>query len=160
MAKNRSSGSMRSGMRAAPGCFPSAITASGSRPNTCSRSSGSSNGSTGPRLKAPGSDSLFARRSWSARGDASGRNRSLAGDLRSSLHFTGWKSGIMSSLITILLAEDNPGDVFLVRRALEKNGLRDVELVVVEEGQAALRYIERVDSDDSVFSPDLALLDL
>jgi len=66
----------------------------------------------------------------------------------------------MSSLITILLAEDNPGDVFLVRRALEKNGLRDVELVVVEEGQAALRYIERVDADDSVFSPDLALLDL
>jgi CheY-like chemotaxis protein len=66
----------------------------------------------------------------------------------------------MSSLITILLAEDNPGDVFLVRRALEKNGLRDVELVVVEEGQAALRYIERVDTDDSVFSPDLALLDL
>jgi CheY-like chemotaxis protein len=66
----------------------------------------------------------------------------------------------MSSLITILLAEDNPGDVFLVRRALEKNGLRDVELVVVEEGQAALRYIERVDTDDSVFAPDLALLDL
>jgi CheY-like chemotaxis protein len=66
----------------------------------------------------------------------------------------------MSSPITILLAEDNPGDVFLVRRALEKNGLRDVELVVVEEGQAALRYIERVDTDDSVFSPDLALLDL
>jgi CheY-like chemotaxis protein len=66
----------------------------------------------------------------------------------------------MSSLITILLAEDNPGDVFLVRRALEKHGLRDVELVVVEDGQAALRYIERVDADDSVFSPALALLDL
>lgn len=66
----------------------------------------------------------------------------------------------MSSLITILLAEDNPGDVFLVRRALQKHGLRDVELVVVEDGQAALRYIERVDADDSVFSPALALLDL
>jgi len=66
----------------------------------------------------------------------------------------------MSSLITILLAEDNPGDVFLVRRALQKHGLRDVELIVVEDGQAALRYIERVDADDSVFSPDLALLDL
>jgi CheY-like chemotaxis protein len=66
----------------------------------------------------------------------------------------------MSSPITILLAEDNPGDVFLVRRALEKHGLRDVELIVVEDGQAALRYIERVDGDDSVFSPALALLDL
>ena len=66
----------------------------------------------------------------------------------------------MSSLITILLAEDNPGDVYLVRRALEKHGLRDVELVVVEDGQAALRYIERVDADDSLYSPDIALLDL
>jgi chemotaxis family two-component system response regulator Rcp1 len=66
----------------------------------------------------------------------------------------------MSSLITILLAEDNPGDVFLVRRALEKHGLREVELVVVEDGQAALRYIESVDADDSVFAPAIALLDL
>jgi CheY-like chemotaxis protein len=66
----------------------------------------------------------------------------------------------MNSSITVLLAEDNPGDVFLVRRALEKHGLRDVELVVVEDGQAALRYIERVDEDDAMVSPELALLDL
>lgn len=66
----------------------------------------------------------------------------------------------MNSCITVLLAEDNPGDVFLVRRALEKHGLTDVELVVVEDGQAALRYIERVDGDDTSVSPDLALLDL
>ena len=66
----------------------------------------------------------------------------------------------MSSPITILLAEDNPGDVFLVRRALEKHGLRDLELVVVEDGQAAIRYIERVDADESLFAPSLALLDL
>jgi CheY-like chemotaxis protein len=66
----------------------------------------------------------------------------------------------MNSHITVLLAEDNPGDVFLVRRALERHGLRDVELVVVEDGQAALRYIESVDADDSVDCPNLALLDL
>jgi CheY-like chemotaxis protein len=66
----------------------------------------------------------------------------------------------MSLHITILLAEDNPGDVFLVRRALEKHGLRDAELVVVEDGQAALRYIERVDGDELVSAPDLAMLDL
>ncbi|MDP9054806.1 MAG: response regulator [Acidobacteriota bacterium] len=61
--------------------------------------------------------------------------------------------------ITILLAEDNPGDVFLVRRAIEKQGL-PVELVVVEEGQAALRYIDRVDADPSIPAPALALVDL
>ena len=66
----------------------------------------------------------------------------------------------MSSLITILLAEDNPGDVFLVRRALEKHGLQTVELIVVEDGQAALRYFDRVDADDSEVAPDIALLDL
>ncbi|HEX4274675.1 MAG TPA: response regulator [Bryobacteraceae bacterium] len=66
----------------------------------------------------------------------------------------------MSSPITILLAEDNPGDVFLVRRALEKHGLQEIDLVVVEDGQSALRYIERVDTDDSATAPDLALLDL
>jgi CheY-like chemotaxis protein len=66
----------------------------------------------------------------------------------------------MNLPITVLLAEDNPGDVFLVRRAMEKHGLVDVELVVVEDGQAALRYIERVDDDDAADCPNLAMLDL
>ena len=66
----------------------------------------------------------------------------------------------MYSGVTILLAEDNPGDVFLVRRALEKHGMVKVQLVVVEDGQAALRYIEGVDADGSMSAPDLALLDL
>lgn len=65
----------------------------------------------------------------------------------------------MHAPITILLAEDNPGDVFLVRRALEKHGL-ETELVIVEEGQAALRYMDKVDADGSVVAPALALLDL
>ena len=47
----------------------------------------------------------------------------------------------MHSPITILLAEDNPGDVFLVRRRSGK-ARSQVELVVVEEGQAALRYMD------------------
>lgn len=66
----------------------------------------------------------------------------------------------MSLPVRILLAEDNPGDVFLVRRALEKHGFADVELTVVEDGQAAFRYMERVEGDESLPAPDLALLDL
>ena len=66
----------------------------------------------------------------------------------------------MSLPVTILLAEDNPGDVYLVRRALERHGFADVDLVVVDDGQAALRYIERVDGDDALLAPELALLDL
>jgi len=64
----------------------------------------------------------------------------------------------MHAPITILLAEDNPGDVFLVRRALEKQGLC-VDLIVVEEGQAALRYMDMVDAGEAA-APSLALLDL
>jgi len=58
-----------------------------------------------------------------------------------------------------LLAEDNPGDVFLIRRALQKHGL-DVRLEVVEDGQAALRYLETVAQDEKTGAPDLALLDV
>lgn len=66
----------------------------------------------------------------------------------------------MSLPVTILLAEDNPGDVFLVRRALAKHGLEDVELVVAEDGQAAFRYMDGVDTDETILAPRLALLDL
>jgi CheY-like chemotaxis protein len=61
--------------------------------------------------------------------------------------------------MTILLVEDNPGDVFLVRRALEKQEM-SFNLVVVEDGQAALHFLDRVDSDATTPCPDLALVDL
>src|ERR1700735_3375741 len=65
----------------------------------------------------------------------------------------------MCAPFTILLAEDNPGDVFLVRRALEKHDL-DCRLIVIEDGQAALHFIEEAAGDGSAERPDLVLLDL
>jgi two-component system response regulator len=41
---------------------------------------------------------------------------------------------------TILLVEDNPSDVGLTRRALEKSHIAN-ELIVVEDGQEALDYL-------------------
>ena len=41
---------------------------------------------------------------------------------------------------TILLVEDNPSDVGLTRRALEKSQIAN-ELIVVEDGQEALDYL-------------------
>jgi DNA-binding response OmpR family regulator len=62
--------------------------------------------------------------------------------------------------LRILLAEDNPGDVFLVRRALTKQGIQ-CELVTVEDGEAAVRYVDNVDTSlDGSAKPDLILLDL
>lgn len=56
---------------------------------------------------------------------------------------------------TILLVEDNPSDVALTRRALEKNSISN-PLVVVEDGQQALDYLE----EEAAPLPALVLLDL
>jgi DNA-binding response OmpR family regulator len=50
--------------------------------------------------------------------------------------------------------------VFLVRRALKKHDL-DVKLVVVEDGRAALQYMDKIDQAGTAdLCPDLVLLDL
>jgi chemotaxis family two-component system response regulator Rcp1 len=60
--------------------------------------------------------------------------------------------------IRILLAEDNDGDVFLVRRALEKRGLPH-ELVVSHNGEEALTWLDG-HAENTDWAPDLILLDL
>lgn len=59
---------------------------------------------------------------------------------------------------TILLAEDNAADVFLVREALRAHNL-SANLHVVADGEEAIRFIEEVEVDDAP-SLELALLDL
>lgn len=59
---------------------------------------------------------------------------------------------------TILLVEDNPSDVALTRRALEKSHVTN-ELVVVEDGNEALDYLLGGDRGDADL-PALVLLDL
>jgi CheY-like chemotaxis protein len=60
----------------------------------------------------------------------------------------------------ILLAEDNDGDVFLVRRALEKRGLSH-ELVLAHNGEEALVWLNHHSGDHNGSArPDLILLDL
>ena len=60
----------------------------------------------------------------------------------------------------ILLAEDNDGDVFLVRRALEKRGLLH-ELVLAHNGEEALSWLDHHSGDtNGEARPDLILLDL
>jgi len=61
--------------------------------------------------------------------------------------------------LRILLAEDNPADVYLVREALREQGLEFV-LDVVEDGEKAFQYLERAEADPSVPCPDLFIVDL
>jgi chemotaxis family two-component system response regulator Rcp1 len=59
----------------------------------------------------------------------------------------------------ILLAEDNPADVHLVREVLEDKAL-GYDLKVVSDGEQAVELIARIDRDSTLICPALLLLDL
>lgn len=59
----------------------------------------------------------------------------------------------------ILLLEDNPGDVNLIRLALERAGVQ-CELTVLDDGGEALAFVRREGLYAAAVNPDLAILDL
>ncbi len=63
------------------------------------------------------------------------------------------------NVITILLAEDNPGDVYLVRLALQQSGLQ-FNLVEVSDGEQAMQYLNALRDEDTAVAPSFVLLDL
>jgi chemotaxis family two-component system response regulator Rcp1 len=65
----------------------------------------------------------------------------------------------MMNLLKVLLAEDNRGDVFLVRAALKQHRIEH-ELMVVADGDRALNYISRIGTAPDAPCPDVFLLDL
>lgn len=61
----------------------------------------------------------------------------------------------------ILLAEDNPADVYLIREAICKHGaLNDLDLIVVTDGEQAIDFILRRGRFGESCRPDLIILDL
>ena len=54
----------------------------------------------------------------------------------------------MSSALRILLAEDNPGDVYLVEEALKRQSLAH-ELTVVNDGDRAWKSIEAAENSEA-----------
>jgi CheY-like chemotaxis protein len=91
----------------------------------------------------------------------SGSNPSLEGVRRFSLQS---RAGTQQAgtapprLSSILLVEDNEGDVGLVREALEEHGV-DGELTVIGDGSTAANFIADLDSKPDG-CPDLVILDL
>lgn len=63
----------------------------------------------------------------------------------------------MSSRSVILLAEDNPGDVLLIRDALQGQ-LSNFDLLVAEDGDKVISFLDRFGND--LPGPDILLLDL
>ena len=59
----------------------------------------------------------------------------------------------------IVLAEDNPADVGLVREALREHKVHH-ELHVIADGEEALSFIDQLNRDSRLPCPDVLLLDL
>jgi CheY-like chemotaxis protein len=61
--------------------------------------------------------------------------------------------------LSLLLVEDNPADVYLVRHAMRQEGLT-VALDLAEDGEAAVAILDQVDSGTVRPAPDVILLDM
>jgi CheY-like chemotaxis protein len=64
-----------------------------------------------------------------------------------------------ADLISVLLVEDDPGDVMLIREAFAENKVGNV-LSVVNDGVEAIKFVRGEGEYASVERPDLVLLDL
>jgi CheY-like chemotaxis protein len=62
-------------------------------------------------------------------------------------------------MLHILLAEDNRGDVLLVRRALQEHGIPH-QLHVAQDGAEAMKFIAHMGKTGGLPCPDIVLLDL
>ncbi|MCM8539732.1 MAG: response regulator [Lentisphaeraceae bacterium] len=61
--------------------------------------------------------------------------------------------------IEILLVEDNPGDVFLTKKAFENSKLAN-HLIVATDGEMALQMLRKEGEYKNHITPDIILLDL
>src|SRR5438874_13452464 len=61
--------------------------------------------------------------------------------------------------VQVLLVEDNPGDVELLRWALGRASL-DCELIVIDDGSDAIAFVQQRGKYTGAAVPDLAILDL
>ena len=65
----------------------------------------------------------------------------------------------MKKEVTILLVEDNEGDIVLTVEALKMANITN-KVVVVRDGEEALRYLHREGPNAGIELPDLILLDI
>ncbi len=92
--------------------------------------------------RAPVSAWRFAKRSSSAMEAGSGLTRNLALERRFTSYCQQYRSG-MKDNCQIVIAEDNPADVMVVRMALEKS-VSDFELKVFQDGGSMLELPRRI----------------
>jgi CheY-like chemotaxis protein len=62
--------------------------------------------------------------------------------------------------MTIFLAEDNPADVYLLREALAAECAGEIDVVVAQDGEEALDFVQGRGAFHAAGRPDLIILDL
>jgi len=58
-----------------------------------------------------------------------------------------------------VVVEDSKADLFLIREAISEAKV-DADLLVMQDGQQAIEFLERVNEKEEPFCPDLMLIDL
>jgi CheY-like chemotaxis protein len=149
--------------------FPWQIMELESSPSMPRGSSSFSNGCTlAINIPAAALDWRSASEWWSRPAAASGwSNPRLAGDPPFALPFPRRRpeqehpdaAAPAREPIRILLIEDNPTDVFVIREVLKEIGL-PVQLQTAENGQEALQFFEETEGEEGFRCPSLVLLDL
>src|SRR3954447_14214928 len=112
-------------------------------------------------IRVPVWDSQSVNALWSALAAGSGLNLSPDEVRHFSLLFPeqmGASPGSTGRVRHILLIEDNPADVGLVREALNEHGVGG-ELTVIANGERAIKFIDETEAGEQQ-CPDLIILDL
>ncbi|MGD1804175.1 response regulator [Dapis sp. BLCC M126] len=61
--------------------------------------------------------------------------------------------------INVLLAEDNPGDVFIIKAALNENGI-PCQLAEVSDGEETMKFLYQEGNYSNSIRPNVIILDL
>jgi len=117
--------------------------------------------------RAAALDWRFASVSWSSTAAVSGwSNPRLAEDppsaspsSRAADNVSQSSSETSAEPRTVLLVEDNPTDVFVIREAIARSGLK-LNLRIASNGEEALRYLRDLARAEKPACPALVLLDL
>ena len=108
---------------------------------------------------APASVWLFVSASWNVTAEESGSNPNSAKDRLSCSPSPNAQPQDEKANFNLLLAEDNLPDALLVREAIRAEGL-PLTVHIVSDGQKAIDFIARSDTDENAPCPHLLLLDL
>src|SRR3984885_4881650 len=110
-----------------------------------------------PNTPAPASAWLSVNESLTGIEDESGSNPNPVADrLSDSPSPTPERS---SDNLQILIVEDNPADVFLIRDAIKVSGVA-AHVHVINNGEDAIRFFDSADTDDSAPCPGVVILDI